>query len=241
MQDTSVNYPESLSSFAGGVPAGVIFKIHLDDLRTLIEKSEETEGIPNAEAEVCLIGLVAYFEAFCRDHFASLINICPELVRQLKEKGRDVSVSAADLLEFDQCSPHRLGFLLAERYDFGTPKSINSLYQDLLLVTPFSKEEGARYGDLLRDRNLLVHYGGIYTTKYPTQRFTKRSIKGQIFFDSLIVNRATFLSAASFLEEIAQKTLNATYDKLATFIQENAIAQSKDQKKALEMLRSMIY
>jgi hypothetical protein len=62
-----------------------------------------------------------------------------------------------------------LGFLLAEKYDFGTPKRINALFNALLKITPFGREDAKRYAALLRDRNLLVHHGGVYTLAYLEQ------------------------------------------------------------------------
>jgi len=43
--------------------------------------------------EICFIGLVSYFEAFCRDCFASLINICQTaLLSDLPSKDYNISI-----------------------------------------------------------------------------------------------------------------------------------------------------
>jgi plasmid maintenance system antidote protein VapI len=84
-------------------------------------------------AEVCLIGLAAFFEAFCKDQFASIINICPETLSRFVAKRNTVTVELADLLLILPTTS-RLGFVLAEKYDFGSAKEVNSLYSDLLGV-----------------------------------------------------------------------------------------------------------
>ncbi|MGP8049604.1 MAG: hypothetical protein ACLPYB_03245 [Desulfobaccales bacterium] len=59
----------ALDYFVGGLPAAILFKMSLDDINTLINKSEddkEAYGL-NAVAEICLIGLVSYFEGFCKN------------------------------------------------------------------------------------------------------------------------------------------------------------------------------
>ena len=72
--------PNYLDYFSGGVPAGVIFMLDIEKLRNIADTLEEKEGHLSTITEVCFIGLVAYFEAFCKNHFASLLNICPELI-----------------------------------------------------------------------------------------------------------------------------------------------------------------
>ena len=66
--------------------------------------------------------------------------------------------------------------ILSEKYDFGSSRTINSLFSDLLGVTPFSTKESKEYEEFLNDRNLLVHHGGIYTFKYHGQRLADKPI-----------------------------------------------------------------
>jgi hypothetical protein len=223
--------------FTGAVPAGLIFKINVDSLRAIVEKTvSQDDDVPTNSLGVCFIGLIAYFEAFAKDHFASLVNICPQLLQNLKKAGHDVSIDAADLLLSGSNPKCKMGFVLAQRYDFGTAKRINAFYQGLLTITPFSKDEMARYDQLLRDRNLLVHHGGIYTTKYLEQRFVGSPERQRVFFDSLVLTREEFLSSASFLEEIARKSVKATRAALEEFSAANGITQAGAHKTAVEAL-----
>jgi len=175
--------------FAGAVPAGVIFDMQVYDMRTVARMRPPAGDLRDTPfAELCLIGLVAYFEGFCKNHFASIINICPQLLRELQTRGRDISVSAFHLLDAGEPILPKLGYLVAEGYDFGTAKAINGIYCDLLRVTPFSKKEMARFSEILDDRNLIVHQGGIFGPRYARERFIKRETgMSRLFLDSLVV------------------------------------------------------
>ncbi len=225
-----------LDYFSGGVPAGALFSLNVADIRGILRSTPVPGDGLDPAAEICFIGLVAYFEAFCRDHFASLLNICPQLVREFKSKGRDVSVDSSILLTFDDHPRTRIGFMLAERYEFGTAKSVNSLYTDLLSVTPFSKDEGVKFEQILNDRNLLVHHGGVYTSRYAGQTFVKRRTKQRIFFDSLVIRRRTLDFAASFFIGIAKKTMAATQDSLIRYMGEKRIRPMRAEKKSIDAL-----
>lgn len=54
--------------FAGAVPAGLIFDLQVDDMRVVARMSPPQGDLREAPfAELCLIGLVAYFEGFCKN------------------------------------------------------------------------------------------------------------------------------------------------------------------------------
>jgi len=224
-----INY---LDFFRGGVPAGAIFYMNLGGLRELVKKRFKLRAHFSVQSEVCLIGVVSYFEAFCGDHFASILNICPQLLVRLKKNGRDVSLDATDLLEVGLQSTH-IGSIVAERYDFGTPQSINSLYQHLLQITPFSTQERKRYEQILNDRNLLVHHGGISTMKYSKQ---SSLVAKSVHYDSISVSQADFLEVAGFLESIVHKTVKASHARLVEFMEQQPISPSKVQEKAIHAL-----
>jgi hypothetical protein len=117
MQPDSTD-PSWLDYFSGGVPTGDFFRMTLEGLAKLIDKS--SKGISRVN-EVCYIGLVAYFEAFCKDHFASVLNIEPTLLERLRQHSQDVQIDPTRLLELGMEWSYRLGFLVAEKFDFGTP------------------------------------------------------------------------------------------------------------------------
>lgn len=225
----------ALDYFSGGVPASIIFQMAVNDLRKIMKKSEYDKEMKK-NSEICFIALIAYFEAFCRDHFASLVNICPQLLTQLKKRGRDVTLDGSDLADLKSISTENLGFLIAENYDFGNARKINSVYTALLSVTPFSEKEKEQYNKILADRNLLVHHGGIYTKKYADQRFERKFIKSRVYYDSLVISPQDFSNTTDFLEKIAFKLITSTKKSIKKFVEENCLKQNKEAQKALDYL-----
>jgi hypothetical protein len=190
-----------LDFFVGGVPPDMFFKLTYDDLCGLVKSSSERSEGSNTTAEVCLIGLAAHFEAFCKNQFAAIVNICPQVLSRFCEKRPGATIELKALLHNVEVLRQGLGFSLAEQYDFGSPRIINSLFYDLLGITPFSKKERRKYHQFLNERNLLVHHGGIYTSRYEPRLFTRQVRSGQqrVHFGSIVIRRDNFNSWAKFL------------------------------------------
>jgi hypothetical protein len=224
--------------FAGAVPAGVIFDMQVHDMRSVARMRPPASDLRDTPfAELCLIGLVAYFEGFCKNHFASIINICPQLLRELQTRGRDISVSAFHLLDAGEPILPKLGYLVSEGYDFGTAKAINGIYCDLLRVTPFSKNEMARFSEILDDRNLIVHHGGIFGPRYARERFIKRETgMSRLFLDSLVVTTDQLETAAAFLHSISMKVRTSTESALTSYVREHRLKLSRGARDAVEAL-----
>lgn len=223
-----------LDYFSGGVPTGEYFHMTLDDLRNLVAMA--TQESPRNLIEICYIGLASYFEAFCKDHFASIINILPTTAMQLRDKGQDTTLDVAVLLRTKADLTSQLGFLLAEKYDFGTPQKVNALYGALLTVTPFSRDEALVYDRILRDRHLLVHHRGTFTSSYLQQMRAGGldSGRGRIFFDSLVVTRESFLLDLEFLEGIARKMLKSTHAAANRLVAEEGLTIGGERQKAID-------
>jgi hypothetical protein len=223
-----------LDFFSGGVPSLDYFLIQVKDLEKLADSSEVASGI-DIRAEVCVIGLAAYFEAFCKNEFAAVVNICPETLDAFTAK-RECMIPARNVLRIISAPRHRLGFLVAEEYDFGSAKSINALFRDLLNIAPFSKTEAKRYAEFLSDRNLLVHHGGTYTLKYAGQKFAPRGIGVRVHYDSLVVNKDDVHRWAGFLVAVARKTGNATATALLKFVGSQGLKCGVERRKAIGAL-----
>lgn len=224
--------PNCLDYFSGGVPTGEFFRMTLDDLTKTVNRS--AKGLSRVN-EVCFIGLISYFEAFCKDHFASILNIEPALLASLRDNGQDTQIDPSQLLEFRDQWLIRLGFLVAEKFDFGTAQKINSLYGALLKITPFSKEEAKYYEGILRDRNLFVHHGGTVTLTYSTQKGLSQEHKAsQPFFDSLVVTPEYFDERLEFINGIARKILKSTHSALHDYVAKSSSDYHPERLKALD-------
>ncbi len=228
-----------LDYFSGGVPPLSYFEIRVNDVRLLSgqqQKDDEEEGL-NFRTELCIIGLAAYFEAFCKDQFAAIVNIAPQTLSRFATM-RDCKLPVKSLLHALPDMSHKLGFLIAEEYDFGTAKCINSLFSDLLKLSPFSQAEMERYAKFLNDRNLLVHHGGVYTLKYATQHFSPDEVKSLINMHSLTVQHSDVEDWAEFLLSVAIKTAKASAKALLQFAADNNIVFDNKAKAAINSLNS---
>jgi hypothetical protein len=72
----------------------------------------------------------------------------PLLVSNLKKAGRDTAVDVADVIALDEPLHARIGFLLAAKFDFGSPKSINAIYSQMF-SNAFSDSFFQRRGQVL--------------------------------------------------------------------------------------------
>jgi hypothetical protein len=229
--------PEELSwldYFSGGVPDGEYFRMKLEHLRKLVDPAKDE--VPSILIEVCYIGLVSYFEAFCKDHFAAIINILPTTAIRLRDKGHDTLVDVAVLLRTKADLTSQIGFLLAEKFDFGTPKKVNALYGALVTVTPFSKDEASVYDEVLRARNLLVHHGGTFTSSFIEQMHSAGSDPGsnRVFFDSLVLTKEMFFREVHFFEGVARKLLRSTHTAMNRMVAEEGLTIGKERQKAID-------
>ena len=230
--------PLALDYFVAGVPTGESFRMVLEDIREIsIEKSDLRTGI-NRLQEICFVGVMGYFEAFCKDHFASLINIEPSLIDLLKKGGQNVTIDGATVALYGSEISHKLGFLISEKYDFGTAQKINALYSALLKITPFSKDEIVTYSNMLRDRNLVVHHGGVYTMSYLSAHpeFQISDSKLDAFWNSCVIAKDYVISVVDFLSVIAKKMINATHSAIVQYVDEAGVSYSDERKKALHFI-----
>jgi hypothetical protein len=228
------NEPNCLDYFSGGVPTGEILRMTLEDLARTVDRAAHGFSRIN---EICFIGLVSYFEAFCKDHFASILNIEPSLLGSLRENGQDIQIDPSRLLDFRNNWLIRLGFLVAEKFDFGTAHKINALYGALLHITPFSKDESKYYEAILRDRNLFVHHGGTVTFAYSKQSTIAPVPKAyRPFFDSLVVTPEYFDERLAFIISIARKLLKASHSAVLAYAAHSGSNYDAERSKAVDAL-----
>jgi hypothetical protein len=238
MDSSESSYIDYSKYFHGAVPPRAIFESEthwLDRIISTFDTCPEGDVRVQKVSEVCLIGLASYFEAFCKEQFAANINICPRILENFLIRRGDVTVKLKDILKISGMLDYRVGSLLAEEYDFGSAKTINGLYFDLLNITPFSKDEAEDYADFLQDRNLLVHHGGIYTLKYK-KRMAQAMGLDRVFMDSLVIGKDEYQKWLTFLRELAKKMALASHKALLDFVQKNDVELSGDASMAIESL-----
>jgi hypothetical protein len=214
MDNNEANFQESelFKLFVGGIPPFLLFEMEYHSLFALVEhhKNDPLFQKPNPATEAALIGLVAHFEAFCKHQFAALINIHPELLRTFAGRRGQASIKLSDLVSLWGQLEERMGFVVAEQYDFGSAELINGLFRDLLTVTPFSKDESERYNSILMKRHLLVHHAGVYTLQYLKENSVPEEIRIRAFKDSVVVSTEDYHGMSDFLFDMAMKITRVT-------------------------------
>lgn len=223
----------SLDYYASGVPPGPLLKMSFNDIYELVNNAKDHK---RTISEISVISLTAYFEAFFKNQFAAIVNICPYTLKEFCAKRTNTSINISDIVTLDFNTTGKLGFILAEQFDFGSPKKINKLFEDLIRVTPFSSKDVDFFNKILEDRNLIVHHCGVYTMRYHKHNFVKQSIGNRIFYDSLAVDIPYFLKYALFVDRIADKLIKSSYDAVLKIIDENKIHLSQSSKGALFFL-----
>src|SRR6476659_2651063 len=83
--------------FVGGVPPLTLFSLEALELRTLvISTAHQQVGHARKIAELALIGIIAQFEAFCKNQFAAVININPAVLERFCASRSDTGVLLED-------------------------------------------------------------------------------------------------------------------------------------------------
>lgn len=187
-----------------------------------------------------LIAVVAHTEAFFKNEFAALVNIYPSLLIGFSEKRPDnTKVDVRDLIQLSGPLETNLGFLISEKQDFGRAKKINGLYRDLIKVTPFSEDDAEEFDRLLNDRNLLVHHGGVFTSRHDARRIPREVPETQVFYDALEVTKTDLEHWANFVSKVVRKTTKSAYEALVSRIEESPDRLPEAASHALSLLKPM--
>jgi hypothetical protein len=184
---------------------------------------------------LCFVGILSYFEAFCKDHAGSVISIAPHLIEQFRAAEYDTSIDAGKVVKLAEKLGARIGVLILEPVDFGGARNINSIYNCLLKITPFSKVDAVHYEELLRDRNLIVHHGSVFKTQYVDQSKggQKLDLSSDAYMNSLVVDAGRVSSEIKFLFDIARKTMIAAHKVLQSQVGEGSLVLDHERQQAL--------
>jgi hypothetical protein len=128
--------------------------------------------------------------------------------------------------------------MLAEQFDFGSAKKINSLFSALLTVTPFSKKASRKFDEMLLKRHLMVHHGGLYTPSFKKQVKPRQWESRRTYHDSLLFFREDFDDCAKFTLDVARKTVEACSIRLRQHLRENGVRLSRSLAGALALIET---
>jgi len=237
-EDSIQNY------FVGKIPPFLLFEKEYHSLHHVVEshKNDQYYKENNPACQVSLIGIIAYFEAFCKHQFAAIINIFPELAFEFSEKRKNIKIDLSTILSLQENTFKNLGFIIAERYDFGSSSSINNNFKDLLSMTPFSKKQAAFFEKINYKRNLLVHHAGYYTLQSlnnPKVDISERQDKA--FSDNVRIEPSTYQEYSDFLFEMALKITCSTIKSIKEMDIYKSLNEESLKIKAVEKLGVALY
>jgi hypothetical protein len=220
--------------YAGYLPAGEYFRMMADNV---IELAEEEAAHISTRSNLCFIGLIAYFEAFAKDQLGSVLSLAPVAIDRLKIAGYATDITAREAISLREDIEHQVGFLIAHRLDLGTAKKMNAAFSTAIKVTPFGKDGIAQYNKMLRDRNLIVHHGGTYTTAYIEQAFDEIDPKERTAHAySIKLTVDNIREAANFLKRIARAIVEASAKALELILVADGAGSDPSRRKAVEFM-----
>ncbi|WP_183560896.1 hypothetical protein [Mucilaginibacter sp. SP1R1] len=231
----------SYEYFVGKIAPFLLFEMEFHGLSYVVENHKNDRWYPdiNPAAQVANIGLLSYFEAFCKHQFAAILNLFPSIILDFATKRGEPKIEISTVVGYGDNFKKNVGFLLAESYDFGSPKAINSLFCDILKVSPFSKDEEKTMNEIIHRRNLIVHHGGYLTHQYVSRKGPK-ALTVKPFKDEIKIGTDDYYTNADFLFEMAIKIVKCTVKSLKKFPEYIALDPNDDRIKAVsEMLRGI--
>jgi hypothetical protein len=197
-----------LEYFEGGVPPFDNFETGCYACRAAqkdpIIGKEDDEVFYDGSPSIALVGLLAHSEGFFRQMFSAVGNVCPKRLEAFAAKRSDLSIPLESMLCCRDTLSYRLGSLVSESLDFGSPRKINALFMDLLGLSPFSKANADSYNKLLSTRNQIVHHGGIVTTKFLRHRPDLAFSNKDLHWNSIEVTPGEVEDSISWMIELAR-------------------------------------
>lgn len=226
--------------FPGKISPFIQFEMEYHSLFYVVEHFKEDKFYPeiNPASQVATIGLLAYFEAFCKHQFAAIVNMFPALINGFAAKRNEPKIEYSTIISFNGEFEKNIVFVLAENFDFGTAKAINSLFRDLLIVTPFNKDEEQKFNDIVYKRNLLVHHAGYYTLQYLKNNPIAEKVEKKVFNEAVRINTEDFGEISDFLFEMACKINRETIFALRK-LAEYKVLTDDERSKAIELMQGI--
>lgn len=234
---------EKSEYFIGELAPFIRFELEYHSLFNLVESNKQNHFYKdvNPAGEVALIGLLAYFEAFCKHQFAAILNIFPTLLRGFCSKRPNQSIDLDSLLTVKGNIEDNIGFIISEKYDFGSAKNINRLYHDLLGITILSKSESRKLDLAIYKRNLLVHHAGVYTLKYLKEHLLEKSVLHEVYKKALKIDTEDFHEIGHFIFELSCKINRVTLQKLKNELDHNAVQLNEIKSEAIQYMLTGMY
>src|SRR5687767_2738353 len=88
--------------FIGRISPFLLFEMEYHSLFYIVENHKNDRFYPdiNPASQVASIGLLAYFEAFCKHQFAAIVNLFPALIHDFSQKRGDPKIDFSAIIAF---------------------------------------------------------------------------------------------------------------------------------------------
>ncbi len=88
--------------FTGKISPFLLFEMEFHSLFYIVENHKNDKFYPeiNPASQVASIGLLAYFEAFCKHQFAVIVNIFPTLITPFAAKRNEPKIELSTIVSF---------------------------------------------------------------------------------------------------------------------------------------------
>jgi hypothetical protein len=225
------NSYQTCKEFVGEISPFLLFEMEYHRLFYIVEnhKNDNFYSEINPASPMASIGLLAHFEAFCKHQFAAIVNLMPSLIPPFSSKRSEPKIEFSTIASFEGKFENNIGFILSEIYDFGTAKSINGIFRDLLLITPFDKKEIATFDSIVFRRNLLVHHAGYYTSQYSKRSTSSVEMLQKAFKETVKIDTDEFGEISEFLFEMAKKITRVSVDAFKKHADFNLIEKNNEK------------
>jgi hypothetical protein len=101
--------------YPGGDPPLYYRYSQVQEIQRLASDPSKSEAASAGILRLCLIGLASHFEAFCKAHFAAVINIHPPVLKEFVKHRQDFTLKLKEILQVLPDINHRIGSLISEQ------------------------------------------------------------------------------------------------------------------------------
>jgi hypothetical protein len=186
--------------------------------------------------DLCTIGLKSFFEGFCVSEFALAVDLFPPLIERLPDRAQIESNRRQFHSEGLARYPQTLGWAAADTRRFGTPQEINRQFHSLLGFLAIDETQATDLDAFRRDRNMLVHFGGMQQQRYRRSRSEQVDLSEIDLDDTICITRTTYLLWSDLIQGIARRIADESRQQLIQVVESAGIALNEDQQAAVDSL-----
>lgn len=200
----------------------------------MIDSSEEGSFVQRTLVNVGIISMFSYFEAFCKNNFAAILNCCPSLIENIK----DLKV----VRDNKKTVNSSIGFYISDGLSFDNFNKVRGLYTSLLKQDFFTESQLIDLQRIKNTRNIIVHHGGFLNSKYKKKDLLGVDRKfSRLFLDSLELKKKDFFKCKDLLEQIVIHMKDNSKQSLLNLIKKDKILLPQINFEAIDRISDYLW